>query len=52
MMRLASYDSFYYYPETKEIIYESGNLKGVVYKPKQTCSSLQSITTYIHIFAE
>ena len=35
----------YYYPETKEMIYESVNLKGVVYEPKQNSFSLQSITT-------
>ena len=34
-----------YYAQTKEIIYESVNLKGVVYAPKQKSFSLQSITT-------
>ena len=33
------------YAETNEMIYESGNLKGVVYKPTQNCFSLQSIIT-------
>ena len=46
-MQLVSYDSFFlYYPETKEMIYDSVNLKGVLYKPKQNSFSLQSSTTY------
>ena len=32
----------YYYAETKEMIYELVNLKGVVYEPKQNSFSLQS----------
>ena len=36
MVRLVSYHSFFYYPETKEMIYESVNLKGVVYSQKKT----------------
>ena len=35
----------YYYAQTKAMIYESVNLKGVVYEPKQNSFSLQSITT-------
>ena len=35
----------YYYAETKEMSYESVNWKGVVYKPKRNCFSLQSTTT-------
>ena len=35
----------YYYAETKEMIYESVNLKGVVNRRKQNCFGLQSITT-------
>ena len=31
MMQFVSYDFLYYYAETKEIIYESVKLKGVVY---------------------
>ena len=45
MMRLVSYDYLNNYAETKEIIYESVNLKGVVPEPKQNTFSLQSITT-------
>ena len=33
------------YSENKEMIYESVNLKGAEYEPKQNSSSLQSITT-------
>ena len=36
---------FYYYAETKEMIYESVNSKGIVYKPQQTSHSLYSMTT-------
>ena len=35
----------YCYAETKEMIYESVNLKGVVYEPKQNSFSFQSIST-------
>ena len=34
----------YYYAETKEMIHESVNLKGVVYEPKQNSFSIQSFT--------
>ena len=34
----------YYYAETKEMVYESLNLKGVVYEPKQNSFSLHSMT--------
>ena len=44
-MRSASYVLLYYYAETKQMIYESVNLKGVLYKPKQNCISLQRIIT-------
>ena len=37
----------YYYAEKKEMIYESVNLKGVVYEPNQNSFGLQSITTRI-----
>ena len=37
----------YYDAETKEMIYESVNLKGDVYESKQNSSSLQSIK-FIH----
>ena len=33
------------YAEIKEMIYESVNLKGIVYEPKQKSVSLQSIST-------
>ena len=33
-----------YYAEAKEMTYESMNLKGVVYEPKETSFSLHSIT--------
>ena len=36
----------YYYAETNEMIYESVNLKGVVYEPKQNSFSLQTITIH------
>ena len=45
-MWLISYNSFILLCcWTKERIYESVNLKGVVYKAKQSCFSLQSVTT-------
>ena len=40
-MRLISYDFLNCYAVTKEMIYESLNLKGVVYEPKQNSFSLQ-----------
>ena len=39
-VRLVSYHSIFYYPETKEMIYESVNLKGVVYSQNKTLSAL------------
>ena len=36
--------------ETKEVIYESVNLKGAVYEPKQNSFSLQSVTTIENLF--
>ena len=36
-----------FYSESKETIYKSLNLKGLVYEPKQNSYSLQSITTCV-----
>ena len=46
-----SYDSFLLllYAETKEMIYESVNLKEVVYKPKQTVSAF-SLSPHVQVF--
>ena len=49
-MQLVSYDSLYYYAETKEMIDESVNLKGVVYEPKHNSFSLQCITILLRSF--
>ena len=34
-----SYDSFFYYPESKGMTHESVNLKGVVYSENKTLST-------------
>ena len=39
----------YCYAETKEIIYESVNLKGVVHEPKQTLSALTRIENLFRV---
>ena len=51
--QLVSYHSIFYYPETKEMIYESVNLKGAVYSQKKTLSafSLSSLVQVLQMLA-
>ena len=52
-VQLVSYHSIFYYPETKEMIYESVNLKGAVYSQKKTLSafSLSSLVQVLQMLA-
>ena len=45
-VQLVSYHSIFYHPETKEMIYESVNLKGPVYSQKKTLSA----SVYHHLY--
>ena len=48
-VQLVSYHSIFYYPETKEMIYESVNLKGAVYSQKKTLSAF-SLSSLVQVW--